>query len=698
MPTELNLSFPDATHFIVRLGPDDDGSGRLDFSNPIFEKALRDIQWYVETYGAHSLGDPDDDEAKRIAGLLPVWGKALFNAVFTSREAERRFNSFQDAEDDSRLLTISSERPAVLALPWELLHDPAPGGGFLFMETPRISIRRRMAGATGGRTPYKPVAKDTVHILFVVSRPSGEGFLDPRADSQPVLDAIDAHAPGCVTHEFLRPPTLDALLQCLEDSSRPAVDIVHFDGHGVFDRQGNLPNRAAVAQTTRMPKVEEILRAKKVDVPVDPDCPPNMGYLLFETIDGQTDFVSAEKLGANLHRHKVALVILSACQSAAVGAEQTKADGEADRPMGSVAARLTATGIPSVLAMTHSVLVATTRALFGEFYKELARHKGIGEALDNARRHLFNHPEKYDVQRGPDRITLKLYDWFLPALYQAGVDGALLKEAKSGRHEAQALSLVRTNLPKAPEGGFYGRKRSLWEIERWLAGPTHRITITGFGGQGKTALAQEAGRWLTRTGLFRAAVFVDYSRVQGADAVAVAKNEIGKVLDQTFIDADAATAALKETPTLVILDNLEALVTDTLRAVLDAAVPWSEAGGSRVLCTTRRPDFGHAAYRVEGTHEHRRIQLDGLGNKQQPDDALEWCARPDEVPASAHCARACPRRAYQLVRPREVPSALNPRAGAAAQDAAYGGGGRTFGAVAGEPATNTGRDGRRTRR
>jgi hypothetical protein len=60
--------------------------------------------------------------------------------------------------------------------------------------------------------------------------------------------------------------------------------------------------------------------------------------------------------------------------------------------------------------------------------------------------------------------------------------------------------------------------------------------------------------------------------------------------------------------------------------LLDAAVPWSEAGGSRVLCTTRRPDFGQTANRVEGTHEHRRNQLDGLGSKQAADDALEWCA------------------------------------------------------------------------
>lgn len=226
--------------------------GELPFTNPIPSKDLDDLGWYIETYAAHSLGDPDDDEAKRIASQLPAWGKARFNAVFADRAAQRLFNAFQDTEGDSRLLTISAEHPGILALPWELLHDPASGGGFLFMETPRISIRRRVAGATGGRAPFKPAPKDSLHLLFVVSRPADTGFLDPRADSQPVLDAIDLHAPGRVTWEFLRPPTLDALIQRLENKSKTPVDILHFDGHGVLDRHGNLPNRVAVVRGGRL--------------------------------------------------------------------------------------------------------------------------------------------------------------------------------------------------------------------------------------------------------------------------------------------------------------------------------------------------------------------------------------------------------------------------------------------------------------
>ncbi|HJX53677.1 MAG TPA: tetratricopeptide repeat protein [Polyangia bacterium] len=627
MPTELNLRFPDPDHVIVRLGPEDDGSGHLSFGNPITGKDLQDIQWYVETYGAHSLGDPDDREAARIASQLSVWGSRLFQAVFHDDTAKSRFFQFWQVEDEARLLTVSAEHPTILSLPWELLHDANSGGGYLFMANPRISIRRRVAGATGISAPFKPAAKDALHLLFVISRPDDAGFLDPRADAQPVLEAIEKQAPGRVSYEFLRPATLKALLERLEDSDKPAVDVLHFDGHGVFDREGGLPKRVALAR--RIARMEEVVRENGAAPWPDADCPPNTGYLLFESPEGHSDFVSAEKLGANLNRHKVALAILSACQSAAVG--DAKENGKSERPMGSVAARLTATGIPSVLAMTHSVLIHTTRALFGEFYKELAGQKGIGVSLDNARRHLANNPEKYQVQRGPDRVPLKLYDWFLPALYQQGTDGPLLK-ASGEKGKGEAGPAIRSNLAKAPEVGFFGRKRKLWEIERWFAGSTRRITIAGFGGQGKTALALEAGRWLTRTGLFQAAVFVNYSHVQAKDAVAVAVSNISSVLGESLIDAASASRLLQRTPTLVILDNLEALAPESLQALLSAAVAWSEAGGSRVLCTTRRPDFGHADYKIEGTNFHRRIQLDGLGSKRSPDDALEWCAALMKLP------------------------------------------------------------------
>ena len=144
MVVELNLSFPDSQHVIVSLGGKT--TGNLPFANPVSGQDQKDLAWYVETYGAHSLGDPDDSEAQRIVARLPLLGKALFDAVFAEREAERLFNQFQDAEGQQRLITVTAEHPAILALPWELLHDAsAPDGTYLFHE--KLSIRRRVAGA-----------------------------------------------------------------------------------------------------------------------------------------------------------------------------------------------------------------------------------------------------------------------------------------------------------------------------------------------------------------------------------------------------------------------------------------------------------------------------------------------------------------------------------------------------------------------
>ncbi|HET7436911.1 MAG TPA: CHAT domain-containing protein [Thermoanaerobaculia bacterium] len=627
MANELNLSFPSPTEVMITLNGSV-ATRALPFAIPLTDADYADIRWYVETYGAHSIGDPDDTEALRIAQQLSIWGRALFNSVFNDTSALRRYFAFLQVERHGRLLTVAADDPSILALPWELLHDPSRNGGFLFLENPRISIRRRVLGSDDGRLPFPSVAKERIRLLFVVSRPGDAAFIDPRADSQSVLEAVERHAPGRVTCEFLLPPTLDALLDRLEDGSKPPVDILHFDGHGVFDRRGDLRRHASPLMGDRM-TFEEIAVLKDTR---ESTSPSSIGYLLFEDADGQADFVSAAKLGANLHRHDVPLVVLSACQSAALpGPDATAPQGKTSGAMASVAARLTGTGIPSVIAMTHSVLVHTTRALFGEFYKELARVKGVGESLDNARRYLANHPQKYDVQRGASRVPLLLYDWFVPALYQQGDDGPLLTPSTS-THPALDTPRVRTNVPPTPEGGFFGRRRDLWHIERWFAASTRRITITGFGGQGKTALAHEAGRWLLRTGQFQAAVVVDFSRIQAADAIAVATSTIGNVLAETLVDRDAAAAALTRTPTLLILDNLEILGQEALHALLEAAAIWSNAGSSRVLCTSRHPTFNHPQYRVEGTAIHRRIVLDGLGSHYDPDDALEWVAELLKLP------------------------------------------------------------------
>jgi hypothetical protein len=133
-----------------------------------------------------------------------------------------------------------------------------------------------MASPRAGLDPslgsYRPKLKDRLHLLFVVSRPEDEGFFDPRADPMAIMDAIDTEAPGKITFEFLRPPTLPKLQERLTDSRLPSVDILHFDGHGKYDSHGRLAERSPRA----------LGGSRAADLLQDAATAAHQGYLLFE--------------------------------------------------------------------------------------------------------------------------------------------------------------------------------------------------------------------------------------------------------------------------------------------------------------------------------------------------------------------------------------------------------------------------------
>jgi tetratricopeptide (TPR) repeat protein len=593
---EFDAPIPVTVHY------DSTDTEAIQFVNPITDKNLSELRWYLESYWQWP-SDIDDDRARAIEGNLPKWGKALMEGIIQkSADAMRLFGRFSEAGGE-RMLTIDTTEPRILRLPWELLRDE---GGYLFSEG--ISVRRRMHKV---KPQHIQPFDLPVRILMVTCRPDGAGFIDPRSIATPLLDALDA-LPEQFEVEFLRPPTLKALDERLRDESLPRVHIVHFDGHGVYDKGVGL------------------------------------GFLLFEDENHQKHLVDAEQLGTLLNKSGIPLMVLNACQSA---------QSDDRNPFASVASRLIESGVGGVVAMNYSVLVETAKHFTCEFYGALARGQSANAAMDSARRDLFRDTKKFTIQRphSEEEIIIHLQDWFLPALYQQAeelIPFAPLSPAtalSSQGKGAGGIGVSRGKFPPAPLHGFHGRARELLDLERAFA-TRNIIVLHGFGGQGKTSLATQAAEWFTRTHLFERAAFISFETGASLDFVI---NELGNALVEDNFQihqgdkVEAIAQSLREKPALIVFDNFESALPNgnapmpDLQLLLDAAAKWfvpnlqPPISNSCLLVTTRNTDIPHPSFTPSKTCLHK--ELTGLAAS----DALELAASILE--------------AYSLPRPPRVP-------------------------------------------
>jgi tetratricopeptide (TPR) repeat protein len=547
MSLELNLYFPDPQHVTVSLidGNQREETELFDFSSPLSDKGHQHLTWYLEQYPTQYSGHVDFNSAQQVETQFPVLGNALFNQVFCKRAQNRLLKKFQNHEQHGRVLTITANHLGILSLPWELLHETGKGHQFLMHKAPGISVRRRLLAP---RQPaFQIQAKKQLHVLFIISRPTETKFTDPRAIALPLLNALDKESSKRITVEFLRPATLKQLHERLNHKNLPHIDILHFYGPFIFDTEGRLEQQA----NADLKALPPILQTEATGISTG----KNTAYLVFEKNNGKNHLVPALLLSNLLHRYQVPLVILA-------NANRTLSNKQ---DIHSVAAMMTATGVPFVLAIDILVKSATQQ-LFETFYQCLAQGQKIGTSLDLARLALYRNTERRKMPHWEGPQQLHLHDWFLPILYQQGQDSPLLTQSLPNE-ETEATTLpdkvTISNLPALPDTGFFGRHQELWDIERRFLRGTRRINLNGIEGQGKTCLAQESGRWLQRTGLFKRVVYIDYANFQGLNPVNVAVSMIAKVSQKNLLDVEAATQALRRVPTLLIFDNLEVLAKQT---------------------------------------------------------------------------------------------------------------------------------------
>ena len=220
------------------------------------------------------------------------------------------------------------------------------------------------------------------------------------------------------------------------------------------------------------------------------------GKLAFEDAEGKLDLVKADDLAQVLQDSGVKLAVLDACQSAM---------GAADDVFSSVAARLIQGGVDAVVAMSASVLVASsTRSL--KFLPRTIAGTPAPIAQERARQALYDDPRRHLFRRSRDEEgqPVELRDWWLPHFYQQRPLALQATRPTRKRKQPQVSAVFarfNKDMPPEPRYGFSGRAYELLQVERHLL-RNRLIVISGFGGVGKTALVREAADWLTRTGMY----------------------------------------------------------------------------------------------------------------------------------------------------------------------------------------------------
>jgi len=202
-------------------------------ADPFTAREKENLRWYLEEYADWPY-ELFLERGKKVEASLAELGMRLYAAICAGAGAMSVVQAWRLQPGVQRQISIVSDVPRALSLPWELLHDEQ---GFLTLRTRNpVSLIRRLPQRELGMfpTPFEP----PLRILLVTARPDDAGFIDPRCIALELLDEMQKQIEaGAIALEFLRPPTLPALRTRLSDSTRPPIQVLHFDGHGVFSQE-----------------------------------------------------------------------------------------------------------------------------------------------------------------------------------------------------------------------------------------------------------------------------------------------------------------------------------------------------------------------------------------------------------------------------------------------------------------------------
>jgi hypothetical protein len=263
-------------------------------------------------------------------------GSRLFEAVFQGAVQKHWISCRAEAWTRGQILRLRLIllSPELWRWPWEYLWDR----DFLVLR-PDLSVVR-CSPAPPSRLPSRRPWR--LRVLVVACQPGGGQEL--CVDQE--LEALTQMLKSPPIFPWVKLKVLKhATLKGVADALAKPFDILHFIGHGTYDRH------------------------------------KERGFLLFETEDGGVSRVSGRDLAPVLMASpSLALVVLNACESGRAS--------EVDAFAG-VAQSLGNHGLGAVLAMQFPVADDAALVFSKAFYRSLFRGTGLDRAVHDARRRMF---------------------------------------------------------------------------------------------------------------------------------------------------------------------------------------------------------------------------------------------------------------------------------------------------------------------
>ncbi len=260
-------------------------------------------------------------------------------------------------------LFISAEAEALHALRWETLR--LPGSDAPLAMGDRVRFSRYLHSDN-----WRPVAapqRDALRALVAIASPDVSGTMLAEVRTEDELAAARAGLAGIPAVELAArgQVTLASLLARLRDG----CDILYLVAHGML-------------------------------VDGEP-------HILLEQAGGGRAWTPGRELAAQLRglAQQPSLVVLVSCQSAGADGQWLSQD---DGALAGLGPRLTAAGVPAVVAMQGNLTMATAAAFMPQFLAELRRDGQVDRAMAVARSAVLQRP-----------------DWWMPVLFTRLIDGRL---------------------------------------------------------------------------------------------------------------------------------------------------------------------------------------------------------------------------------------------------------------------------------